>query len=91
MDFPTALLRDLLELSASIDDAGDGDLDARLAALVAALGAAVPSYRGLSVTVHDNGYPVRLTSFLPTADGRSPPRCGCRSLSSRHSSTPGVG
>ena len=67
MDFPTALLRDLLELSASIDDAGDGDLDARLTALVTAVRAAVPSYQGLSLTVHDNGHPVNLTSFPPTA------------------------
>lgn len=67
MDLPTALLRDLLDLSASVD--GRGDLGARLTALVAALRAAVPSYRGLYLTVHDNGQPVSLTSFQPTVDG----------------------
>ena len=73
MDFPTALLRDLLELSAHSSGHGhghgdgDGGLDARLTVLVSALRAAVPSYQGLSLTVHDNGHPVSLTSFLPTA------------------------
>ena len=67
MDLPTALLRDLLDLSAGVD--GGGQLGARLTALVAALRAAVPSYRGLYLTVHDDEQPVSLTSFLPTADG----------------------
>lgn len=67
MDLPTALLRELLDLSASVD--GRGDLGARLTGLVTALRAAVPSYRGLYLTVHDNGQPVSLTSFLPTTDG----------------------
>ena len=65
MDFPTALLRDLLDLSASVDD----DLGGRLTALVTALRDAVPSYRGLHLTVDDHGQPVSLTSFLSTADG----------------------
>ena len=70
MDFPTALLRDLLELSASIGvGEGDGAIDARLGALVSAVRAAVPSYRGLQVTVYDSGHPMSLTSFLPTEDG----------------------
>jgi hypothetical protein len=67
VDLTTALLRDLLDLSASID--GHGELGARLTALITALRAAVPSYRGLYLTVHDNGQPLTLTSFLPTADG----------------------
>lgn len=69
MDFPTALLRDILDLHAHTDSDGHGhdDLDARLAALVISLTSAVPTYQGLYLTVHDNGHPVSLTSFLPGA------------------------
>ena len=67
MDLPTAVLRDLLDLSVSIQS--DGDVVGRVTALISALRAAVPSYQGLSLTVHDKGQPVTMTSFLPAADG----------------------
>ena len=68
MDFPTALLRDLLDLSASVDHHGD-ELSAGLTGLVSAMRVAVPSYRGLSLTLYDNEQPVSLTSFLPAQGG----------------------
>ena len=67
MDWPTALLRDLLDLSASVD--GEAELGPRLAELATTLRAAVSSYCGLDLTVHDGVHPVTLTSFLPAADG----------------------
>lgn len=39
-----------------------------MTALVVALRAAVSSYCGLDLTVHDVAHPVSLTSFLPAAD-----------------------
>jgi hypothetical protein len=47
VDFPTALLRDLLHLSSSVE-LDEDELGARLAALVTALRAAVASYRGMT-------------------------------------------
>ena len=69
MDLSTVLLRDLLQLSshAELDD----DLDTPLASLVESLQTAVPSYRGLHLTILDNGHPVSLTAFLPLHDGDS--------------------
>ena len=67
MDFPTVLLRDLLQLSSSVglhDDA----LAAPLVSLVEGLQAAVPSYRGLHLTIVDINHPVSLTAFLPVQD-----------------------
>ncbi|HEU5486279.1 MAG TPA: hypothetical protein VFU98_15320 [Microlunatus sp.] len=68
MDLPTALLRDLLDLCVGME--GDGEVGARLTALVAALRAAVPSYGGLHLTVFEDRQPVSLSSFLPTVQGR---------------------
>lgn len=68
MDVPTALLRDLLDLGVAGVE-GDAELGPRLTALVTALRAAVSSYCGLDLTVHDVIHPVSLTSFPPTADG----------------------
>lgn len=70
MDFPTALLRDLLQLSSSIG-LDDDAIGAPLATLVGELQTAVPSYRGLHLTIVDNGHPVILTAFLPSQDGGS--------------------
>ena len=64
MDFPTALLRDLLQLSSHIG-LDDDALGAPLVSLVDGLQAAVASYRGLHLTIVDNGDPVSLTAFLP--------------------------
>jgi hypothetical protein len=64
VDFPTALLRDLLQLSSHIG-LDDDALGAPLVSLVEGLQAAVASYRGLHVTIVDNGDPVSLTAFLP--------------------------
>ena len=68
MDFPTALLRDLLDLSSSVELDEDG-LGARLAALVTALRAAVQSYRGMYLTVVEGDEPVGLSAFDSTEDG----------------------
>ncbi len=64
MDFPTALLRDLLQLSSHIG-LDDDALGAPLVSLVEGLQAAVASYRGLHMTIVDNGDPVSLTAFIP--------------------------
>lgn len=69
MDLPTALLRDLLRLSSSIGIDHDA-IQAPLVALVADLWAAVPSYRGLHLTVIENDCPVSLAAF-PAPDGES--------------------
>ena len=68
MDSPTALLRDLLHLSSSVE-LGEDDLGARLAALVTALRAAVASYRGMYLTVVEDDQPVSLSAFDSTEDG----------------------
>ena len=68
MDFPTALLRDLLHLSSSVE-LDEDELGARLAALVTALRAAVPSYRGMHLTVVEADQPVGLSAFHSTEDG----------------------
>ena len=70
MDFPTVLLRDLLQLSSSIG-LDDDALGAPLVSLVKGLRAAVSSYRGLHLTIVDNGHPVSLTEFVPLQDGES--------------------
>jgi hypothetical protein len=68
VDFPTALLRDLFDLSSSVE-LDEDELGARLAALVTALRAAVPSYRGMYLTVVECGQPVSLSAFHSTEDG----------------------
>lgn len=68
MDFPTALLRDLLHLSSTVG-LDDDEIMEPLRDLVAALRTAVPSYRGVCLTVVDNGRAVRLTDFDPLPDG----------------------
>ena len=68
MDFPTALLRDLLHLSSSVE-LDEDELGARLAALVTALRAAVASYRGMYLTVVEGDQPVSLSAFHSTEDG----------------------
>ena len=70
MDFPTVLLRDLLQLSSSIG-LDDDALGAPLVTLVGELRAAVPSYRGLHLTIIENCHPISLTAFLPSQDGDS--------------------
>jgi hypothetical protein len=70
VDFPTALLHDLLHLSSSVG-LDDDAVGAPLTATVAALRAAVPSYRGLCLTIVENGNPIRLVAFLPPQDGES--------------------
>jgi hypothetical protein len=67
VDLPTALLRDLLQLSAS-GGLGDNELEARLAAVMQAMCAAVPSYRGMDLTAYDGDQPVSLTAFLEPND-----------------------
>ena len=67
MDLPTALLRDLLHLSSSVG-LDDDALTAPLATLVAALQAAVPSYRGLHLTLVEDGHPVSLAAFIHPED-----------------------
>jgi hypothetical protein len=68
VDFPTALLRDLLDLSSSVE-LDEDELGARLAALVTALRAAVASYRGMYLTVVEGDQPVSLSAFHSTEDG----------------------
>jgi hypothetical protein len=68
VDFPTALLRDLLHLSSSVE-LDEDKLGVRVAALVTALRAAVPSYRGMYLTVVEGDEPVSLSAFHPTEDG----------------------
>jgi hypothetical protein len=70
VDFPTVLLRDLLQLSSHVE-LDDDALGAPLVSLVEGLQAAVPSYRGLHLTIIDTGHPVSLTAFLPLDDGDS--------------------
>lgn len=68
MDSPTALLRDLLHLSSSVE-LDEDELGARMAALVTALRTAVPSYRGMYLTVVEDDEPVGLSAFDSTEDG----------------------
>lgn len=68
MDLSTALLDDLLHLSRSVG-LDDNELSARWTALVQALRAAVPSYRGIDLTLHDGEQPVRLAAFPDTGNG----------------------
>jgi hypothetical protein len=70
VDLPTALLHDLVHLSSS---AGlhDDVIAAPLSVTVAALRAAVPSYRGLYLTIVENGHPIQVATFLPQQDGES--------------------
>jgi hypothetical protein len=70
VDLPTALFRDLLHLSSSVG-LDDDALTTPLVALVAGLQAAVPSYRGLHLTLVENGHPVSLTAFLHSEDAES--------------------
>ena len=65
MDFPSRLVDQLDALSAALGDSGD-DLHAILSVLTDDLNAAVPSFVGLSVTVHADGDPIS----LHTADSR---------------------
>jgi hypothetical protein len=70
VDLPTALLHDLLHLSSSIG-LDDDAVGAPLTATVAALRAAVPSYRGICLTIVQNDHPIRVVAFLPPQDGKS--------------------
>lgn len=70
MDFPTALLRELLHLSSTVD-LDDDEITESLRDLVTALHTAIPSYRGVCLTVVDNGSAVRLTDFLVPQDGEA--------------------
>ncbi len=68
MDHPTALLRNLFALIISLDGPDQPDqageaVAGSLTALVADLRRAVPSYRGLQLTITQHGYPVVLTAF----------------------------
>ena len=72
MDLPTVLLRDLLQFSSSVGLDNDA-LSAPLESLAVGLQAAVPSYRGLHLTIVDNGHPISLTAFLPLHHGDSIP------------------
>lgn len=69
MDSPTELVAILSSLDPSVA-AGEHQshhrtraVERRLAALAATLGTAVASYRGLQLTLHEDGYPVVLTAF----------------------------
>jgi hypothetical protein len=69
VDVSTALLIHVSELASSIGLDTEA-LHVPLKALVGDLCAAVPSYRGLQLTIVDGGQPVILTDLLPTeADG----------------------
>jgi hypothetical protein len=69
VDVSTALLIHVSELASSIGLDTDA-LHVPLKALVGDLRAAVPSYRGLQLTIVHGGQPVILTDLLPTeADG----------------------
>ena len=68
VDLPTALLRDLLQLS-DTDVANGEALDHSLTAVVAALQATIPSYRGISLALYQHDHPVTVTAFLPPQDG----------------------
>ena len=70
MVFSTVLLRDLLQLSSSIG-LDDDAVGPPLVTLVEGLRTAVPSYRGLHLTIVHNGHPISLTAFLPPPDGAS--------------------
>jgi hypothetical protein len=67
VDFPTVLLRDLLQLGSSVG-LDDDALAAPLVSLVDGLQTAVPSYRGLYLTIADISHPVSLIAFLPVHD-----------------------
>ena len=67
MDLPTVLLRDLLQLTSSVG-LDDDALSGPLVTLMEDLQAAVPSFRGLHLTIVDNSHPVSLTAFLPVHD-----------------------
>ena len=69
MDLPSVLLAHLRQLTAADADA-DG-VSGTLAELVVQLASAVPSYRGLQVTIIDHGFPIVLTAFTTSggADG----------------------
>ena len=70
VDLSTGLLRDLLHLSSSIG-LDDDALGAPLATLVESLRTAVPSYRGLHLTIVNNSHPISLTAFLSPQHGAS--------------------
>jgi hypothetical protein len=70
VDLPTVLLRDLLHLTSNVFD-DDPALKAPLLALVRDLSAAISSYRGLQLTIVENGQPVSLTAFSVRQDGES--------------------
>jgi hypothetical protein len=70
VDLSTVLLRDLLQLCSSVG-LDDDALGASLGSLAEVLQAAVPSYRGLHLTIVHNAHPVSLSAFLPLHDGDS--------------------
>lgn len=68
MEVPTVLLRHLTQLSSNVGLADDA-LGEPLITLTADLKAAVPSFRGLHVTIGGDPHPVSLTTFLPLQNG----------------------
>jgi hypothetical protein len=75
VNHPSVVFRHLLALTADLDD--DDAVAASFAGLITALEIAVPSYRGLQLTISSHGYPVVLTSFVDTTralpgGGRAP-------------------
>lgn len=70
MDVPTVVLRDLLQLTSSVSG-DDHSLESPLVALVADLSAAISSYRGLHLTIVENGHHVNLTAFGDQRDAES--------------------
>jgi hypothetical protein len=70
VDIPTAVLHDLHHLSRSVG-LDDDAVGAPLTATVAALRAAVPSYRGMCLTIVENGHPVTLATFVSSEETES--------------------
>ena len=67
-DFPPTLLRDLLDVTRSIG-LHDAELETLLGAHLSALRAAVPSYRGMQLTIVGAGTPVNLSTLRSPEDG----------------------
>jgi len=66
MEFPQALSRHLSALTDALDDPGT-DLQAVLAVLADDLTVAVPSFLGLTMSLHLDGAPITLTAITPAA------------------------
>lgn len=67
VDLPAALLRHLLDLTASIGQ-DDQELDDTIAALTTALRSTAASYCGFQLTIVINDWPVTLTAFPDSHD-----------------------